>query len=161
MANGIRIVQMTMREQMEAYIFGLQDSIVSALEALDPTAPRFKRDSWQRAQGGQGQSCVFAVPADATNAASPTILEKAGVNISIVHGTLPPAAVRQMRVNHASLPIPPEGSAGLPFYAAGISLVIHPRNPHAPTAHANYRYFEIAAPINEGQDTSAPAQVIA
>jgi coproporphyrinogen III oxidase len=40
----------------------------------------------------------------------------------------------------------PEREEGLPFFAAGLSLVIHPRNPHAPTIHANYRYFEITEP---------------
>jgi len=70
------------------------------------------------------------------------ILEKAGVNISIVHGVLPPAAIKQMRADHTSMPLP-DTPDGLPFFAAGISLVIHPRNPHAPTVHANYRYFEI------------------
>lgn len=54
-----------MREQVEDYIFSLQDSIVSAFEKLDPNAPQFKRDSWLRAQGGKGRSCVFALPADA------------------------------------------------------------------------------------------------
>ena len=142
-----------MRQQMEEYILGLQDEIVSALEKLDPNAPAFKRDSWVRAQGGKGISCVFAVPeASQSDATAPvSVLEKAGVNISIVHGSLPPAAIKQMRVEHASIPYDPESTAALPFFAAGISLVIHPRNPHAPTVHANYRYFEITEPgVGEG-----------
>jgi coproporphyrinogen III oxidase len=147
-----------MRAQVEEYVFALQDRIVAALEALDPNAPQFKRDSWVRAQGGQGRSCVFATPSQspasaalASDAAAP-VLEKAGVNISIVHGTLPPAAVRQMRENHASIPADPARATGLPFYAAGLSLVVHPRNPHAPTVHMNVRYFEISgdAPADGG-----------
>lgn len=31
----------------------------------------------------------------------------------------------------------------LPFWAMGVSSVIHPKNPHIPTVHFNYRYFEI------------------
>jgi coproporphyrinogen III oxidase len=46
-----------------------------------------------------------------------------------------------MRVDHSS--IPHDQKDALPFFAAGLSLIIHPRNPKAPTVHANYRYFEI------------------
>ncbi|KZT22830.1 coproporphyrinogen III oxidase [Neolentinus lepideus HHB14362 ss-1] len=134
-----------MRQQVEEYITSLQEQIVSAFEALDPKAPAFKRDSWTRAQGGLGQSCVFSMPADDPSGHS-SILEKAGVNISIVHGTLPPAAIKQMKADHSSLPYDPDAQTTLPFFAAGLSIVIHPRNPHAPTTHANYRYFEVTAP---------------
>ncbi|KAG7092870.1 hypothetical protein E1B28_009182 [Marasmius oreades] len=139
-----------MRQQMEDYIRYLQGHIVSSLENLDPNAPPFKRDSWFRPEGGLGQSCVFAVPppedGDQRQTSPETVLEKAGVNISIVHGTLPPPAVNQMRADHHSIPLPENPTGGLPFFAAGLSLVIHPSNPHAPTAHANYRYFEITQP---------------
>ncbi|TDL19660.1 coproporphyrinogen III oxidase [Rickenella mellea] len=150
----------SMREQVTDYILSLQDEIVTALEKLDPSAPPFKRDSWTRAQGGQGQSCVFAVPPPSSQSTQKahdqdhekeqekekeTVLEKAGVNISIVHGTLPPSAIKQMRADHESIPYDPERDTSLPFFAAGISLVIHPRNPSAPTVHANYRYFEVTA----------------
>ncbi|KAJ7259561.1 Coproporphyrinogen III oxidase [Mycena haematopus] len=137
-----------MRQQVEEYILKLQDEIVSAFEALDPNSPPFKRDSWLRPQGGSGQSCVFANPpeADGASATSTSVLEKAGVNISLVHGTLPPAAIKQMRADHTSMPLPENPVGGLPFFAAGLSLVVHPRNPNAPTVHANYRYFEITEP---------------
>lgn len=137
-----------MRDQMEEYINDLQNRIVTALEELDPAAPKFKRDSWVRAQGGAGRSCVFAMPAESATVSSTgheSVLEKAGVNLSVVHGILPPAAIKQMRADHTSMPLP-DRKEGLPFFAAGISLVIHPRNPHAPTVHANYRYFEITEP---------------
>jgi len=146
-----------MRQRVEEYINALQEEIVLAFEKLDPNAPSFKRDSWVRTQGGLGKSCVFAAPFDEDASVSPsapkTILEKAGVNISIVHGTLPPAAIKQMRADHTSMPLP-DRPDGLPFFAAGLSLVIHPRNPHAPTVHANYRYFEITEPI--GSDDAEP-----
>lgn len=158
-----------MRQQVEEYIMNLQDSIISAFEELDPSAPPFKRDSWVREQGGMGRSCVFASPPDTSNFSSftadggastlpaptqkQTMLEKAGVNISVVHGILPPAAIRQMRADHTSMPLP-ETKEGLPFFAAGLSLVIHPRNPHAPTIHANYRYFEITEPEAPDPDSS-------
>lgn len=137
----------SMRKRAEQLVVALQDSIVKALEAVDPAAPPFKRDSWTRAQGGYGTSCVFAVPSSDDAAAPPpsSVLEKAGVNVSVVHGTLPPVAVQQMRANHATLP---QVEGGLPFFATGVSLVIHPRNPNAPTCHANYRYFEVTEAID-------------
>jgi coproporphyrinogen III oxidase len=153
-----------MRQRMEEYINELQDQIVTTFEKLDPNSPPFKRDSWVRAQGGTGRSCVFAVSHDdEARSTSPhqSILEKAGVNISVVHGVLPPAAIRQMRADHTSMPLP-DRPEGLPFFAAGISLVIHPRNPHAPTVHANYRYFEITEPKSApNEDPGAPQKVLA
>ena len=66
------------------------------------------------------------------------IFEKAGVNVSVVYGNLPPQAVQQMRSRGTDL----KGNK-FPFFAAGISSVIHPRNPFVPTLHFNYRYFEV------------------
>ncbi|KAJ7483345.1 coproporphyrinogen III oxidase [Mycena latifolia] len=139
----------SMRTQMEEYVVSLQNQIVSAFETLDPASPPFKRDSWVRAEGGSGQSCVFTPPTDNTT----SVLEKAGVNISIIHGTLGQAAIQQMRSNHSSMPLPENTPGGLPFFVAGISLVIHPRNPHAPTVHMNCRYFEVTSPSEDGEPT--------
>ena len=50
-----------MRARMAAYVASLQDSIVSALESLDPNAPKLKGDEWERPEGGYGISCAFAV----------------------------------------------------------------------------------------------------
>jgi coproporphyrinogen III oxidase len=154
-----------MRERFEVYILSLQDKIVTALEDLDPNAPKFKRDSWLRPQGGKGQSCVFPPSSSSSHATNQpeSILEKAGVNISVVHGLLPPAAIKQMRADHSSIPFDPDTPSSLPFFAAGISLVIHPRNPNAPTVHANYRYFEITEHTSdqEGQTADGTGKVIA
>jgi len=146
-----------MRQRVEEYIISLQDEIVSTLENIDPQAAKFKRDSWIRAQGGRGQTCVFACDPTASPSHE-SVLERAGVNISIVHGSLPPGAIKQMRANHSSIPVNPDSLVSIPFYAAGLSLVIHPRNPHAPTVHANYRYFELtdAVPGDDG-----PGRVVA
>jgi len=142
----------SMRDRFADYVKGLQDTIIVALEQLDPNAPPFVRDRWDRSEGGYGISSVFSVPYSSTPAT--TILEKAGVNISVIHGSLPPAAVKQMRADHASLPYDPDSQENLPFFAAGLSLGSHPRNPHAPTVHANYRYFEVTHP-------SEPSKVLA
>jgi hypothetical protein len=95
-----------MRERMSAWVKSLQSRIVTELERVeasseaitDADSPRsskapqaFLRDSWTRTQGGEGISCVLQ---------DGQVFEKAGVNVSIVHGTLPPAAVKQMRADH-------------------------------------------------------------
>lgn len=161
-----------MRDRVTEYITELQDRIVSALEAADPSAPQFKRDSWVRAQGGTGRSCVFAVPPpsddddgnekiSSLSTKQSTVLEKAGVNVSVVHGLLPPAAIKQMRADHSTIPFDPANPVSLPFFAAGISLVIHPRNPSAPTVHANYRYFEITDPADAGAPPAGGGSALA
>lgn len=116
-------------EQVKSYLWQLQDSICAALSAEDGGAT-FITDEWQRAEGGGGRSCVLADGA---------VFEKAGVNFSHVHGTeLPPSA-------SASRP----ELAGRNYEALGVSLVIHPRNPYVPTAHANVRLFVASKPGEE------------
>ena len=87
-------------------------------------------DRWTRSEGGGGISCILQ---------DGHTFEKAGVNISVVHGNIPPAAVAQMNARGKKLP---EGKE-MPFFACGISSVIHPKNPHIPTIHFNFRYFEV------------------
>ena len=122
-----------MRLRMEALIKDHQNRIVFALENID--GGKFRRDEWQRPNGGGGVSCVLQ---------DSNIFEKAGVNTSIVYGTLPRSAIEKMRVDHKSLVVSEVES--LDFFAAGISLVLHPHNPMAPTVHLNYRYFETSDP---------------
>jgi coproporphyrinogen III oxidase len=155
--------------QMQDYVYSLQDRVVASLEALDSSAPAFKRDGWTRPQGGAGRSCVFSVPHTEASAASvgqgvapnAPLLEKAGVGVSVIHGMLPPAAIKQMRADHGSIPYDPSSTEPLPFHVAGVSLIVHPRNPSAPTVHMNVRYFEIIKPKRKVQtdDTSAAEKV--
>jgi coproporphyrinogen III oxidase len=134
-----------MRSRVSEFVNTLQGEIVTALESLDPTGPKFVRDSWTRAEGGTGISCVLQNTDAPRTDISFAPLEKAGVNISIINGRLPPAAIAHMRADHAGLPFDTSNvpANGLPFFVAGLSLVIHPRSPHAPTVHANWRYFEV------------------
>lgn len=122
------------RERMEALIRQKQAEITAGLEAIDEVT--FHVDEWERANGGGGRTMVLL---------NGKTFEKGGVNISVVHGVLPPAAVTRMRANHGNLK---GGSTdgSVTFFACGLSLVIHPHNPHAPTTHANYRYFETSDP---------------
>ena len=105
---------------VKSYLFGLQDSICDALAAEDGGG--FDEDGWERPEGGGGRSRVLE---------GGGVFEKAGVNFSHVYGDgLPPSATAQR----------PE-LAGRGFQAMGVSLVIHPQNPHVPTSHANVRFF--------------------
>ena len=103
------------------YLRGLHDSITAALEAADG-AGKFRRDAWQRPEGGGGESRVLREGA---------VFEQAGINFSHVLGGRLPASATAQR---------PE-LAGASFEATGVSLVVHPRNPYVPTSHANVRFF--------------------
>ena len=98
----------------------LQQRIVSGLEAID--GGTFRRDEWTRPEGGGGISRMIEGGA---------VLERGGVLFSHVTGDrLPPSATAHR----------PE-LAGRKWEAMGVSLVLHPRNPHAPTVHLNVRFF--------------------
>ena len=102
------------------YLAGLQEKIAVRLEDVDGGA--FRRDAWERADGGGGDSRVVE---------DGQVFERAGVNFSHVFGAgLPPSA-------SASRP----ELAGRSFQATGVSLVLHPRNPYVPTVHMNVRFF--------------------
>jgi coproporphyrinogen III oxidase len=122
-----------MRLRMEELILEHQKRIVFALENID--GKKFRKDVWTRPNGGGGTSCVLQ---------DGDVFEKAGVNTSIVYGTLPRPAIEKMRADHKSFVDSDVDT--LNFFAAGISLVLHPHNPMAPTVHLNYRYFETSDP---------------
>ncbi|ABZ74610.1 Coproporphyrinogen oxidase [Shewanella halifaxensis HAW-EB4] len=106
---------------VKAFLLDLQHRICNGLEALDGSA-KFAEDAWKREEGGGGQSRVLT---------GGTVFEQAGVNFSHVMGASMPASATAHR---------PE-LAGRSFEAMGVSLVIHPNNPHIPTTHANVRFF--------------------
>jgi coproporphyrinogen III oxidase len=112
-------------EAVRQYLLSLQARICDRLGALDG-AKNFETESWERAEGGGGVSRVLA---------DGDVIEKGGVNYSHVMGATMPASATAHRPH----------LAGAPWQAMGVSLVIHPRNPYAPTSHANVRFF-IAAP---------------
>lgn len=116
-------------DRVKTYLLSLQDSICEGLAREDGEAT-FSIEEWDREEGGGGRSRVLADGA---------ILEKAGVNFSHVMGdSLPPSATA----------VRPE-LAGRSYQALGVSLVIHPRNPYAPTSHANVRLFIAEKPGEE------------
>jgi len=97
----------------------VQDEICAGVAALDQRS--YSEDLWERDGGGGGRTRIFKDGA---------FLEKGGVNFSEVHGEFSEEFASQM---------PGTGRA---FYATGVSLVLHPTNPHVPTVHANFRYIE-------------------
>ncbi|MEL6974040.1 MAG: oxygen-dependent coproporphyrinogen oxidase [Bacteroidota bacterium] len=110
-----------MKDAFYAYIQQLQDTITTSLEAIDGKA-RFQEDTWKRPEGGGGRTRVIE---------NGNVFEKGGVNISAVHGELPKSMQQYFGVEDAD------------FFACGLSLVLHPKNPMVPTVHANWRYFEM------------------
>ncbi|ETW08602.1 hypothetical protein H310_01146 [Aphanomyces invadans] len=118
-----------MKDRMKAMIFRVQDEICAGMEDIDGT--KFRQDEWERpGHGGGGRSRVIQ---------DGNVFEKGGVNVSVIHGELGKAAATQMRAQGRDL----AAEKSLPFFACGVSLVLHPRNPMAPTMHLNYRYFEV------------------
>lgn len=118
----------TQPSSVKAYLLDLQQRIVSALEEVDGQA--FGTDSWQRAEGGGGISRIIE---------NGNVFERGGVGFSHVTGkNLPPSAA----ANRPEL-------AGRNWEAMGVSLVLHPHNPYAPTVHMNVRFFTATA---EGQE---------
>ncbi|MEO1484185.1 MAG: oxygen-dependent coproporphyrinogen oxidase [Bacteroidota bacterium] len=110
-----------MKDAFYAYIQQLQDTITASLEAIDGKA-QFQEDIWKRPEGGGGRTRVIE---------NGNVFEKGGVNISAVHGELPKSMQQYFGVQDAD------------FFACGLSLVLHPKNPMVPTVHANWRYFEM------------------
>src|SRR5690554_4187186 len=107
--------------RVKQYLLDLQATICQRLADEDGQA-EFIIDEWQRAEGGGGISRVIN---------NGNVFEKGGVNFSHVMGENMPASATAHR---------PE-LAGRSFQAMGVSLVLHPHNPHIPTSHANVRFF--------------------
>ncbi|GAB2537328.1 oxygen-dependent coproporphyrinogen oxidase [Spirosoma aerophilum] len=115
------------KEVVTNFFKDLQDRICQSLEVADGGAT-FKEDDWQRPGGGGGRSRLI------TNGA---VIEKGGVGFSAVHGEATEATLRTLNLTE-----PAE------FYATGVSIVLHPRNPMVPIIHMNVRYFEMSTGHN-------------
>jgi coproporphyrinogen III oxidase len=109
---------------VRAYLNELHERITAAVEGIDGGV--FRRDPWVRPEGGGGESRILS---------EGTVFERAGVSFSHVLGDRMPAAASASRAE----------IAGAPFEAMGLSLVLHPRNPHLPTTHCNVRFL-VASP---------------
>ena len=115
---------------VKSYIDELQERITAAIEARDTA--KFRRDAWTRDEGGGGETRVLS---------EGSVFERAGVSVSQVFGQKLPPSASNVRPH----------IVGAPFEALGLSLVLHPRNPHVPTTHCNVRFIQAspagAAPV--------------
>lgn len=109
------------RGDIEAGLRELQDFLCSHLAEIDGAS--FRSDAWDRPGGGGGITRILGGER----------LEKAAVNFSAVWGDTPADLAERL------------GAQSARFYATGLSMIVHPANPHAPTLHANLRYFETDA----------------
>ena len=154
-----------MRARMERIVRTTQEHVCHELEHLERIAwlnesklnnnkpmqiksfPRFKPDFWTRNVSGSASKKSGGLSKVLTKG---RVFEKAGVSISVSSGVLPRQAVLHMTANHKELremieskDLLYDSKEGVEYFAASVSSVVHPRNPHAPTGHFNYRYFEL------------------
>ncbi|MBB3697797.1 oxygen-dependent coproporphyrinogen oxidase [Flammeovirga yaeyamensis] len=106
-----------------AWFKGLQNDICRDLEILDGKA-KFQEDLWERPGGGGGRTRVIK---------GGNVLEKGGVNFSLVEGDLSEPMAKALKVEKAEK-----------FKATGVSIVLHPKSPMVPIIHMNVRYFELS-----------------
>lgn len=111
----------SIKSQFTKFVSNVQQHICDELEAVEGTQ-KFLIEDWEREGFGGGSTRIIE---------GGEVIEKGGVNVSTVGGPLPEAMQKKFKVAESD------------FFATGVSLVIHPRNPFAPTVHANYRYFEL------------------
>jgi coproporphyrinogen III oxidase len=120
MLLGAPPTQGDLGRRMTELIQQLQEQICGALE-LEDGGGRFREDRWDRPGGGGGQTRVLE---------GGRVFEKAGVNASAVWGQLEESFARKLQ------------GEGRQFFAAGLSLILHPHSPLVPTVHANWRFIE-------------------
>lgn len=117
-----------LKSDVAAWFAQLRDRICGEFEAIEdmggPNPGRFERTAWDRPDGGGGVMSVIRGQ----------VFEKAGVNISVVQGNFTPDFAARI----------PGTAAGAAFWAAGISLVAHPRSPKLPAVHMNTRMMVTA-----------------
>jgi coproporphyrinogen III oxidase len=99
----------------------LQGRICDRLERIDGLA-QFGQDNWEREEGGGGRTRIIQ---------NGGVIEKGGVAFSKVFGPVSDVMKKQLNLD------------GDDFFATGVSIVLHPSNPHVPIIHMNVRYFEL------------------
>ena len=125
-----------MRAKFEKMCRDAQNKICKAIEEEDGEG-KFKEDCWTREDGGGGISRVLS---------GGKVWEKAGCSLSVVYGSMPQEALAaandRLKFGATNRGKGYKPGERVPFFACGLSSVMHPRNPHCPTMHFNYRYFE-------------------
>ena len=121
----------TAYERVHALLREHQSRLVAAFETFGCARPdrdtaRFRVAEWTRPRLGAGRACVME---------NGRVFERAGVNVSLVHGPRVPRTIAETFPH----------TEGRPFTATGISAVLHPLNPYAPSFHTNFRFFAVGA----------------
>ncbi len=114
------------KETISAEFKKIQDHICQALENADGGSS-FIEDVWDRPEGGGGRTRILQ---------NGKVIEKGGVAFSAVEGPTPAKILTKLQLDQAD------------FYATGVSIVIHPKNPMVPIIHMNIRYFEMSNGVN-------------
>ena len=125
---------MSRRERVVEAMRAGQAALIDGFEAIDGEG-RFLEHAWERPGGGGGSARVLE---------GGRVFERAGVNLSVVHGDAVPESLARQ---HPS-------AVGTPFFATGVSMVLHPANPYVPAFHANFRYFETGAAGDAERDVA-------
>lgn len=124
---------MELRDTLASWLKELQSSICQSLEGADGLA-KFSVEPWQRPEGGGGITRVIQ---------NGNVIEKGGVNFSAVHGPVP-AFLLSEKEHSVTSSLPQEKHT---FFATGVSIVLHPKNPMVPIIHMNIRYFEMSTGV--------------
>lgn len=120
------------KETITEWLKTLQDSICNALEEADGGA-KFAEENWTREEGGGGRTRIIKEGG---------VIEKGGVLFSAVSGKTPSFLLKES--DHSLSTSSPTGRIEEGhFFATGVSIVIHPKNPMVPIIHMNIRYFEM------------------
>merc|ERR1711935_1139483 len=122
-----------MLHRMELMCMQVQADLTRQVEEIEPDK-KFQIDEWKRPNNTGGG--ITMVLQDGVH------FEKSGVGISVVHSKMNAPMAAQMRSRGHKLKPVVEGEP-MPFSVVGVSCVTHPVNPHCPTVHFNYRYFEV------------------
>ena len=120
-------------EDLHNWYVDLQNKICQSLEAIEQESlaldiynawepQQFEKRPWDFAQSGGGRISILQ---------KGRVFEKAGVNVSCVWGEFAKEFAAQI----------PGASEDPRFWACGISLVVHPRNPYVPIVHMNTRHI--------------------
>lgn len=112
------------KQEFSEHVKALQDQICDQMRAMDPNI-ELNEDIWHRSdfKGDPGGGGI-------TRAFHGEVFENAGVNTSEIYGSINPDFAKKLKGDSDQL------------WAAGISLILHPRNPRVPTVHANFRMIQ-------------------
>ena len=116
------MTEVVTKESITDWFKGLQNVICKGVKTLDGHS-KFHEDKWDRPEGGGGRTRIIR---------NGDLIEKGGVNFSAVHGSTPSKILEALGLDNAD------------FYATGVSIVLHPKNPWVPIIHMNVRYFEMS-----------------